>query len=149
MAFPKKRKIFSTSNPYEVRYVLLAFLPGLLALLSLAVALLYVGGQVVWVVRLGHHINFSEAVIAWITAWYRPVIILLCGLYVLSVVWAFNMARNVLGAFTRLIPEMDAIIEGRSQKLLTARPGDRLAQELLKRINVFVRSYIAHQKSGQ
>ena len=52
------------------------------------------------------------------------------------------MTNNLLGPVSRIINELDMVIDGSRKKTITARPADELANELLKRINVLVEFYV-------
>jgi hypothetical protein len=143
----KKRKvILATSNRYQEKIILLSFIPSLFILLGLAVALFFARESIIHNVNKGIHVNYPVAFLNWIYESYNYIIFGLCAIFVFSVWVSFKLSHHLLGAFTRIIPELDAIIEGRSQKILSARPGDDFANDLLKRINILVKCYIEHKK---
>ena len=56
----------------------------------------------------------------------------------LFLIWANNVASNLLGAFERIIRELDEIIENKEKRPVRARPSDELPNDLLKRINILI-----------
>jgi hypothetical protein len=61
---------------------------------------------------------------------------------IFSVMEVFKASHSLVGSFGRIHRELDEIIEGKSKKLITARPGDELAEDLLKRVNVLIQVYL-------
>ena len=58
---------------------------------------------------------------------------------------AYVISLHMVGAFGRIIYELDEIIAGRSQKIITTRSKDELAKDLSKRINVLLEHYVANK----
>lgn len=69
----------------------------------------------------------------------------MCLIFVLTLIGAYIVSHNMIGAYGRILRELDEIIAGRSTKTISSRPNDTLTKELLKRINVLIKSYVAHQ----
>ena len=139
----KQRKSFTTSNKYQEKIILMAFIPVWLILLALVFSLIVIREEII---KAGSSTHSVSMFLSWIHQWYAFIIVGLCALFILIVFLAFRISEDLLGAFTRIIPEMDAIIEGRLNKLITARPSDDLANDLLKRVNVFIQSYLERKK---
>ncbi len=66
------------------------------------------------------------------------------GIVIVATIWAFfiftfilavTVSGNLVGAFLRIIKELDEILEGKDKKQIMARKRDGLANELLVRIN--------------
>ncbi len=55
-----------------------------------------------------------------------------------GIFWAYYITSKVIGPFERLIRELDEILETGKKKHLQTRQGDRLAKEMLKRINALI-----------
>ena len=60
----------------------------------------------------------------------------------LSFAIVFILTNNLLGSIGMILRDMDQVIDGKSKKAITARPDDELANDLLKRINVLIASYV-------
>lgn len=52
--------------------------------------------------------------------------------------WAYRVSNQLVGAFDRIITEIDGFLEGKGKKYIHSRKGDHLASELLKRINTMI-----------
>ncbi len=66
------------------------------------------------------------------------VLLALPVVFYLIIVSAYKVSNRLVGPFERIISELDALIEKRDKRHLTARKGDELAEELLKRINTLI-----------
>jgi hypothetical protein len=62
-----------------------------------------------------------------------------------SMIGAYVVSLNMVGAFGRIICELDEIIAGRSQKSINSRPEDGLMNDLLKRINVLIPYFVENK----
>jgi hypothetical protein len=62
-----------------------------------------------------------------------------------SMIGAYVVSLNMVGAFGRIISELDEIIAGRSQKTINSRPEDSLMNDLLKRINVLIPYFVENK----
>lgn len=71
-------------------------------------------------------------------------IAILLGLMLMPIVflfiifWAYRVSSHLVGAFERILKELDGVIEKNEKKHLHARKGDQLAEELLSRVNVLI-----------
>ena len=52
--------------------------------------------------------------------------------------WAYAVSNQMVGAFERIIRELDGIIEGGAKRPIAARGRDEFATALLQRINVLI-----------
>src|ERR1700753_1802634 len=113
MTSPKKikRSVLNTSNKYQEQIILLTFFPAVLMYLSFVCAA-FLGHPVVVKALLKGPAsqtqeilgNYSTALVAWM------------GLVLtVSLISAYIISRNMLGAFGRIIRELDEIIAGRSK----------------------------------
>ncbi len=142
MMLRKFRKFYKTNNKYEDHIVLLTFLPSLLIFIVFSAIFFLMASATITAIS-----QQSPSVLeSWIHQWFGVVVGVLCVIFVSSLVYAFAFAHHLVGAFGRIITELDEIIAGRSQRPIKARPDDELANELLKRVNVLIQSYIEHKK---
>ncbi|MBF0571091.1 MAG: hypothetical protein HQL12_04400 [Candidatus Omnitrophica bacterium] len=142
----KQRKFFTASNKYQEKIVLVAAFPALLVFLSLVFSLMLVRENVILAVKSHRHINFDSALMIWLYHSYIYIIFGLCCIFIISLIVTFVYLKNLIGPFNRINRELDEIIEGRSNRLLTARPEDEMVNGLLKRVNVLVQSYVERKK---
>ncbi len=59
-------------------------------------------------------------------------------LFLLVTIWVYKIANKLVGAFERIIRELDTVIETKQKKHLAVRKGDELPSELITRINVLI-----------
>ena len=63
----------------------------------------------------------------------------LCVIAFVIAVWSYYVSNKLVGAFERILSELDQILEWKETKRhLSAREGDFLVWELLKRINALM-----------
>lgn len=130
-----KRKLFPFINTYQGKIVFSVFVSALVLHLCLFVMLTIL------------HMNLgmliieeapTDVVAGFIDSWSFTVI-LISLFFVMSVlVITFIISRNLVGAFERVIRELDDILEGRKETPVAVRKHDSLAQELLKRVNKII-----------
>ncbi|MBF0385310.1 MAG: hypothetical protein HQL27_05510 [Candidatus Omnitrophica bacterium] len=71
--------------------------------------------------------------------WAIPSLLLgVAGLLVFIIFWVFYLSNKVVGPFDRITRELDEVIVGQRKGPLTARKGDTMFEELLKRINTLL-----------
>jgi hypothetical protein len=134
----KPRKKFSTINKYQERIILLTIVPSVLIFISFSCITLLLTMD-------GSKIFLNQAPGVWVKAlhqWASVIITILCGIIAFALILSFTVSHSMVGAFGRIIREMDEVIDGNSNKLIIARPNDELVQDLLKRINFLLKSYI-------
>ena len=138
----RKRNIFKTVNKYQRDIIFLIFIPLVLMFWILFISTV-IDNPILF--RTIFHVSLKE--------WYRWASFFSTGLIyglgavlVLSLIVSFYIAHYLLGAFNRIIQELDEVIDGRSTRMISGRPGDRLAGELLKRVNVLVDFYVKNKK---
>lgn len=54
------------------------------------------------------------------------------------VYWAYKISNKILGPYSRILRELDEMVEGKRNKPLRVRDGDEMFGELLKRINTII-----------
>lgn len=143
----KKRVVYVTANKYQKEIILLAFIPAVLVFLSF-IAIVFIGnvllGNPVILERLFHS-SHSEITP---NQFSEMIVFLMCSFFILSLFVAFIISNNMVGAFGRIIRELDDVLAGRSQKTISSRTKDTLSKDLLKRINKLIEYYVEHQKKN-
>lgn len=56
----------------------------------------------------------------------------------LGIFWAYSLSNRLIGPFERIIRELDDVISQNKKRHISARPGDELASEVLKRVNTLI-----------
>ena len=138
----RSRSVLLTANKYQDKIILLTFLPSAFVFLSF-ICIIIIGNPIVC--KFVFHTSFSgtEKSADRISEW---IVFLISLNFIFSLLMAFTISHNMVGAFGRINKELDEIIARMSQKAITCRPHDDLTKELLKRINVLVKHYVGHQE---
>jgi len=131
----KSRNDFRTANKYQEKLILFSFMSSASLFLSFIV-IVFAGNPIIM------KYAPSSQVTNFVSLFSGAIIIALCTVFILSLVISFKMTNNLLGPVSRIINELDKVIDGSRKKTITARPADELANELLKRINVLVEFYV-------
>ena len=53
---------------------------------------------------------------------------------------SFLISKNLVGAFDRILKELDEVIDGKDRNKIGVRVRDDLANELLSRVNVLIKN---------
>jgi len=54
------------------------------------------------------------------------------------VCWTYKISNRLVGPYERVLREIDGVLEGKGKKIIVARKGDMLFEELLKRVNELI-----------
>ena len=129
-----RRRAVLGSNKYQRQIITLALVPSVIFCLVMYFLLEVFQHDAAQAI-----IDRSDAVsVVFLTEW-GIVLVLTVLLYSGSVfLWAYAVSNQMVGAFERIIRELDRIIEGGAKGPITARGRDELANSLLKRINVLI-----------
>ncbi len=133
----KKRNVFSTANKYQDKIVLLSFLPSTLIFLAF-ITIVFIGNPIISQAVFHSSVSSITNLVYTFTG---TIIFLLCFIILLSMIFSFVISHRIVGPFGRIIKELDDVIEGKTKRLITSRPGDELAEDFLKRVNVLVDFY--------
>jgi hypothetical protein len=132
-----QRKAFVTANQYQRQIVLLAFFPALIMAALIGVLLTLFYNAAIDVILNGG----AAKSVALINQWGGLILSSLLILFILILAWIYQVSRDLVGAFERIIRELDDVIAGKGKRKIQARPKDTLANDLLKRINVLIEDY--------
>jgi len=133
MQIPKKNVRFRL-NPYEKKIVILII--GFPLLWCIILSIMYnIFYQ--YLVDLSIY-GSSRQVAAFSKELMTFLILALWGFLLLFYIWTRLVASNMLGAFERLLRELDEINESRTKKRLICRKNDTLAYHLIKRLNTLM-----------
>ena len=136
------RNVFSTANKYQDKIILLSFFPSAFIFLAF-MGIVFIGNPFITKALFNTSVNTMTNMLYMFTG---AIVFILCFVILLSIMLSFVISHHLVGPFGRIIRELDDVIEGRSQKMITSRPGDDLAADLLKRVNVLVEFYVKHKK---
>lgn len=120
-----ERKAVFRTNKYQKMFfypVIFAFILGCcVAWLSMIYFLI---GNYFTSPELNRFQDFIPAILSFIT-----------GLMIILILWTLNLSGRYLGAYERIISELDGILAGKKKGSLKTRHGDVIFEALLKRIN--------------
>ena len=131
------RKTYLTVNKYQEKIVLMAIAPTAI-LFSTLLALLIFGNPAI--MQRFFNLPLDELMII-ISKISFVIVWILFIVTIVFVAMVFKVSHNLLGAFGRIIRELDDVIDGKSKNVIYARPGEELSGDLLKRVNVLIKSY--------
>lgn len=121
-------------NKYQRRIVALAFFPTIVLCVSILVLAKLFYKELINII-----VNSSPATsVRFIDEWGALTIFIIWCLFVLILAWGYLVSRDMVGAFVRILRELDEIIAGGERKRISARQQDDLASELLNRINILI-----------
>ena len=121
-------------NKYQRRIIALAFFPTVVLCLTILVIAKFFYKELIDIIT-----NSSTATsVRFIDEWGALTIFIVWCLFVLILAWGYLVSRDMVGAFVRILRELDEIIEGGERKRITVRQNDDLASELLNRINLLI-----------
>jgi len=137
-----KRNVFKTANKYQKHIIYLVFFPSIFTFLAFF-CIIFIGNP-----YMSHAIlHATTANMGHLLSEFSSLLILVICLFLfLSLVMAFVISNALVGAFGRIIRELDEIIAGKSKKTVYSRPNDTLSADLLKRVNVLAKFYIENKK---
>ncbi len=131
----KRSKTFNM-NKYQTRIVLTTFFPLLFICAIVVLFLQAFFSEILQVITTWSAAKTTRLILQWNVAFYAIYVLLLLGV----LFWAYYVSRDIVGAFERILKDLDAVIDGEQRKPITARAKDELANELLKRINILIRN---------
>lgn len=124
------------TNRYQRHILALTFIPSFLMCLLLAGLFSVFYHNLVDVI-----LNQSSAkAVLLIQKWHIYLIIALLSVFFILLMWAYTVSKNLVGAFDRVIRELDKVIEDKEKRHVVVRKNDYLAKELLIRINKLIDS---------
>ena len=124
-----KRKTFSRINRFQRPIINIVIVTSFVAIiLELCIAYLYFDNTVINPLKEMSPLKILVLII----------LIEVPLIFYLVIVWAYKVSSHLVGAFERVLAELDNVLAGKGKKHIHARKGDDLAEELLKRINTLI-----------
>ncbi len=121
-------------NKYQRQIIVLAFYPTLVTCISILILAKLFYKQLVNIIVY----NSTASSIHFINQWGSLTTFIVWCLFVLVLIWGYSISQKMVGAFIRVLRELDTIIEGGERKHIAVRQKDDLASELLQRINILI-----------
>ena len=130
-----QRKGLKNINKYQMKIILLSFVPCTLLCLCMTI-LLYVFFN-----------DFSKALIneqtiidvAYVKHWFLLIFGSLLCFFMFLMFWVFKESKHLVGAFDRVKRELKEQSEGRKKGPINVRKKDRLFKEILESINAIIK----------
>jgi len=138
----KSRNLFKPANKYQKQIIYLAFFPSVFTFL-IFIVIVYIGNPMMSNAMLHASSSNMGNLFSQLSS---LIVLLICAFLIFSLMAAFVISNTLVGAFGRIIRELDEIIAGSSKKFITSRPNDTLSADLLKRVNVLVKFYVENRK---
>lgn len=134
MPAKSKRNLFAIRNPYQMQSVLLLISPLFVMAATLTAISYIVGSEVDRLLTLQSYGMVAGCIAKWFYLTVCFIFITLITFFLM----AFKFSENMLNPFTRILKEMDEVLETGKKKVITVRPEDDLANEVLLRVNKFI-----------
>ncbi|MBF0483288.1 MAG: hypothetical protein HQL25_01145 [Candidatus Omnitrophica bacterium] len=129
-----KRNKFFRFNQYQFSIIMITFVPMLIIALTVTFLVRNMHMQAIVNLIYGSSIDMvhfieQAAFVLLVTVW---------SMFVLTVFIAFTVSSRLVGGFERIIRELDSVIEHKYPDQIIARKKDKLAYELVTRINKII-----------
>jgi hypothetical protein len=134
MVNEKKRKWIIKVTKFQFPIIVVSIVPTLTFCVLLTILILYMFGLYVDLIEY----QSSPESLAAIHRWCGFLILSVWSFFVFVFIWAQMVSHRLVGAFERLLRELDEAIATNNFKTLKVRDEDYLAHELIKRINVLL-----------
>ena len=139
----KGRSVNFLATKYHRRVMAVAFFP---TVLIFGVVLFFLSAfyqQLVDVIIY----SSTTATVELIQDWGVMLLFLLGSTSLLILFWAYVLSRDLVGAFERILKELDAMIDGGERKHIRVRKGDDPAVPVVARINTLIDN-LPHDKKN-
>jgi hypothetical protein len=133
MSGTSDRQLFFKSNKYQRMIIHLVFYPSLVVFCIVT----YYISMFTYDVMAAFAANdeASLTLIKWKTILLLAVI---TGCFLAIILWAYVVSSRLVGAFERILKELDGILAGEPKHLFKARRNDALANDLIQRLNALI-----------
>jgi len=129
----RRKKILNT-NKYQRQIISVAFLPTMVITFFMSFMIIYVYNQLINAILQGSEVTVVELA----NQWMSIALFSLFSVFLLLMIWVYYVSRHLVGAFERILRELDDVIDRKRSTPIRARGKDDLANDLLKRINVLI-----------
>ena len=127
-----RRQIILRANKYERQIIDRIALAFLIIISILAACIFYIYTDFT------NRIIEPMAAISMLKITVVVVLMIVPFLFLLFTIWFYKIANSLVGAFERVIRELDQIIATKEKKHIFVRKGDDLPAELIQRINTLI-----------
>ena len=132
-----KRSWNLKANKYQREIILVSFLPAFIIVAIVAAFLAFFFNELIQVTMHGTR----ASIVATVVEWRGHIMTIFAAFLIMHLIFSFIVSSNLVGAFERIIRELDQVIKGEKSAPITARTKDTLANELLSRINKLIEKY--------
>lgn len=127
-----KRRIFLRVSKFQQPVLYLFVFSALMVVISLTLSASYL------YVDITNAVINSGAEVPTAKIWLLLSLMTLPLIFLVIIVWAYYVSNKSLGAFERILRELDEIVTKNEKRHIKARKGDKLAEELLAHINTLI-----------
>lgn len=139
----KRSKLHTTKHQRPI--IMVTMVPSLVFCVILSAFILFFHNEMIRVVTK----SSAPPSVNTVHLWSIYMIGILWMFFFVFLSWSFSVSSNIVGAFERIIRELDKIIGGGTKRPIIARTHDDLANELLKRINILISRTPAFKKDEE
>jgi len=135
MKIANHRKGFKHVNKYQMKILMLSFVPCTLLCLCMTILLN------VFFNDFGKALFNERTIIdiAYVKHWFLLILGSLWCFFTLLIIWVFQESNHLVGAFDRVKRELKELSEGRKKGPIVVRDKDHLFKEILDSINVIIK----------
>jgi len=129
-----KRIAFWKINEFQRQVIVLIFVPLILVCLGLSYYIISTHREMMRAI-----LYASEPMsVHLIDQWGGLILTGVWILFFLVMIWAFRTSGRLLGGMERILREVDHVVAGSAKNNIRPRKGEKLAEELLERINMLI-----------
>ena len=141
----KPRNTYFHVNKYQRRILIFSLLPLLSVFTLISLVIVYCHQEAVSYLLYATHPPSVQIV----NKWGAVSLAVLWVVFIIILIGTYHMSSNLVGAFERILRELDHSIFKRERRQLRARIHDDLANELIKRINRIISDPIPRTGDNQ
>jgi len=130
----KHRNVLFHSNKYQRKIIILPLISAFILCSLLSIIIIFLQNDILKAVLYSK----GTETISIINKWAILIIFYLWTFFMIIIVGSFTIASNLVGAFNRIIRELDLIISGKKKAHIYVRKEDNMATDLIKRINLLI-----------
>ena len=128
----QNRKNFFRTNRFQWPIILTGLIPTFFFCTFSTFFVVFLHGELINLIKYNSHVRSMDL----INEWGFAVLVSIWVFFILAYVWIQSASSRSVGAFSRILKELDKKIEANDfSALVRARERDTLANELVKRIN--------------
>ncbi|MCB9772413.1 MAG: hypothetical protein H6754_07685 [Candidatus Omnitrophica bacterium] len=134
MSSKVNRNFFSISNKYQMQVILLLVSPLLVFAFAMTIAVYTMSAQVDRLLSQQSYAMVGGCIAQW---FYITVCFIFIALVTFLTI-TFKFSQSFVSPFSRILKEIDDVLATGKKRIITARPDDEFANDVLTRINALI-----------